>query len=34
MTGVDGKVTNVCGHLGIYLAAGSGRGSPPSLTVT
>ena len=32
--GVDGKVTNACGHVGIYPAAGSGWCIPPLAAVT
>ena len=32
--GVDGKVTNACGHVGIYPAAGNRWGSPRSVTGT
>lgn len=34
MIGVDGKVTNACGHVGTYPVAGNGWGSPHSVTVT
>lgn len=34
MIGVDGKVTNACGHVGIYPALGSGWCGPLSATVT
>lgn len=30
MIGGDGKVTNACGHVGIYPAAGKEWRSPPS----
>lgn len=34
MIGVNGKVTNACGHVGIYPAAEKGWDSPPSVTMT
>lgn len=34
MIGLDGKLTNACGHVGIHPAAGSGWCSPPSAIAT
>lgn len=31
--GIDGKVTNACGHVGIYPAAGKEGGSLPSALI-